>query len=427
MVRGAQCEASREFYWSRYVTALNETEMPCLLFDPLKEKLPIVASSKGLRELVGYDGQDMIGSSHQMLFEHVPRVHMSRGDSTNLTSFCRECTSPDVRHMGEVTFIQPVSRKDTSVFLCQVTFFLCSRSWFGSPYVFGIFHHVADDLKARITTKFKSDGKERSRRWFNTFHGEALLGLPRSLLGLPQEAWADPSSRWGAFSIYHSRLQDHSMLFHDGNTIVRREAALLNRGCMVFGDRPISPCASGIEFSVRIEGTVNAFRSWPLLGFTRKGPSASESLYPSVAKCLRASLMVGGDGEAFARDQDDNLELGFKRPSAEQLTQLCSCSDLPPGQRKGPGELKVGDVLTCRYTWEGNLELRWNGLCVLKFDMSRPLDDSADYFAVIDVSGSVSSVSLAADQFSSLDRLKHTEDDARSTTACGSFLDGNTE
>jgi hypothetical protein len=109
--------------------------------------------------------------------------------------------------------------------------------------------------------------------------------------------------------------------------------------------------------------------------------------FPRVAKCLAESVLDGGAGEASARDQDSNFEMGFRTaPSNEVMTWS---SQLPE-------DLKIneGDILECIYTWEGRMQLRLNSNMLLDFDVERPLDRHASYYPVVDVSGTASMLSF---------------------------------
>jgi len=58
---------------------------------------------------------------------------------------------------------------------------------------------------------------------------------------------------------------------------------------------------------------------------------------------------------------------------------------LPPHKRRPPVDVHSGDVLGCMYTSDGGIQLWHNGKVVLDFNVGRPVDKDADYYAVADV------------------------------------------
>eukprot|EP00439_Symbiodinium_sp_Y106_P074763 s2539_g14.t1 len=110
--------------------------------------------------------------------------------------------------------------------------------------------------------------------------------------------------------------------------------------------------------------------------------------------CLGASVLVGACGEAFARDQMDHFRIGFKQPPQTEVASWSTQADVPPHKRRAPVSVNPGDVFGCLYTMEGRLQLWRNGSQVLDFDVGRPIQQGADYYAVIDVCLAAYSVSL---------------------------------
>eukprot|EP00928_Gymnodinium_smaydae_P040675 TRINITY_DN27565_c0_g2_i1.p1 TRINITY_DN27565_c0_g2~~TRINITY_DN27565_c0_g2_i1.p1 ORF type:complete len:436 (+),score=46.52 TRINITY_DN27565_c0_g2_i1:74-1381(+) len=381
-----------------YGSVFDESESSLLLVDALQEGFPILGASAGACQMLGYSESELVGAPCCTLFQGVPFAHRSRGAQKNVNSFLLACGSPGVKTLGDVSLFDLLSRKDGSIFQAQLSFFYGAGTPFQGPHAFCVLSHVSEGLKGSMgsmnTSKARSEATEMSRRLFDLFRSHAYGNIVRCNLWTQDQQSPVDGCRH-AFSAFSHRLQEHAMIFENGS-IARREPRELNRGCLVLGDEALQPGFRGLEFSVRVDAVTDAFKSWPFLGFTRKKPSISESLYPTHAKCFAASVVIGGDGEAYARDQPEHLKLGFKRPREDELAQFLSEPEIPTQQRKSPTRLHVGDVLTCRYSWDGQLQMELNGSLVMAFDISRPLDEASDYYVMIDVSSSVSAVTPVA-------------------------------
>eukprot|EP00928_Gymnodinium_smaydae_P015821 TRINITY_DN15881_c0_g1_i1.p1 TRINITY_DN15881_c0_g1~~TRINITY_DN15881_c0_g1_i1.p1 ORF type:complete len:419 (+),score=47.71 TRINITY_DN15881_c0_g1_i1:111-1367(+) len=369
--------------------AFLELDNALLILDPSSDDGVIVASSVGFRRQTGYAACDLEGASFEIVFEHVPPLRLSASALADVKSFIRECMVPDLLDIGDVSIVQPMNRKDGSIFLGHLTLVRCAQPISLKPYVLGVQVLMTEDINTRLVGKTIAEIKENSRRLVDICRGVLLSKLIRARLLMPVR-----TDCVGDFAIYRARLQDHTMILDSGAAVARREPSVLNRGCLVFGDRPLKHRAAGLQFSVRVDCFAYGFCSWPYLGFTARCPEISKDLYPMFAKCCGASLLIGGDGHAFARDQFEHLELGFKKPSPQQLREICLQPELPAHKRHVPVDIHAGDILQVRYTWEGFLQLWVNESIVMSFNMSRPPMDSAEYFAVIDVGSSVSRVSL---------------------------------
>jgi hypothetical protein len=152
--------------------------------------------------------------------------------------------------------------------------------------------------------------------------------------------------------------------------------------------------AEGIFFAFRVDDAVQTFDGLPLVGFTKRKPTDSTDLYPMVSRCLGSSALIGACGEAVARDQHDHFKIGFKQPPQDEVETWSLEPNLPPHKRRPPVSIQAGDVLGCMYTNEGRLQLWHNGALILDFDIRRPLQKDADYYAVVDVCFSVYSLTL---------------------------------
>jgi hypothetical protein len=197
-----------------------------------------------------------------------------------------------------------------------------------------------------------------------------------------------------SFSFYGKQLQDHAMLFNGDLTASRREPEELPTGCLVFGDRPLSCTSGGFRFALRVDSTSPSFLGLPLLGVTRRRPTESSDLYPSVAKALGESVLIGGRGEAFARDKTANFVVGFKFPPRDEIEEWTLEPDAPRHLRTAPVTLVTNDVVECRYTLDGHIEYWHNGCFLYGFNTGRPVEENVDYYAVVDVCSGVCAMTL---------------------------------
>lgn len=106
-------------------------------------------------------------------------------------------------------------------------------------------------------------------------------------------------------------------------------------------------------------------------------------------------MLIGACGEAFARDQHEHLDMGFEQPPMHEMRSWTyQDGTLPPRSRARVTELRPFDILQCVYTWAGHIMLMLNGETLLDFDVERPIEDSADYYAVVDVCLSATSLTV---------------------------------
>ena len=99
--------------------------------------------------------------------------------------------------------------------------------------------------------------------------------------------------------------------------------------------------------------------------------------------------MLGGCGEASCRDQETHYRSGFKAAPQEEVQTFSLQPELARHQRRAPAEVAKGDVLECRYTWQGRLQMLLNqkvrsrggkqhaNEVIMDFDTGRPLDPQA--------------------------------------------------
>ncbi|CAK0908470.1 unnamed protein product [Prorocentrum cordatum] len=235
------------------------------------------------------------------------------------------------------------------------------------------------------------------------------------------------------FSFYTRRLEGHAVVTGGGRTAVRRECGELPTGCLMFGDRPARKTAQGLAFRVRVESTTSKFSGLPFVGFTTRRPCGQSGGLPLLSKCLAESVVVGGCGEAFARDKSTHYVMGFKPPPTTEIQSWSLQPDVPPHRREPPAVVHAGDLIDCMYTWDGRLQFLINDTTVMDFDTGRPLAEDAHYYAVVDVCFSTASLTLMpsskpsafrATEFSSVSTIAPC--DLNSTSAGGHTASGST-
>eukprot|EP00440_Ansanella_granifera_P056148 gb/GFBE01060856.1/.p1 GENE.gb/GFBE01060856.1/~~gb/GFBE01060856.1/.p1 ORF type:complete len:514 (+),score=82.16 gb/GFBE01060856.1/:1-1542(+) len=363
------------------------SESAVFLLAPCVEGSPIVAVSAGFCEQTGYSQEDLLGASLKLTLQGLSNLVISRSEQIKFDQYCKDCTSPDVEHVAEISVIQPCSRKDGSVFNRLIVAGLCVvQKPRPQTYVSCVQVPVPS---GRLSAAVKQDAEEQGRKVLR----QVRLSLCKASQLCPGKLEAPCG-----FAFYSERLQECALLQNRSCTAVRREASQLPRGCLVFGDRPVQPCKIGLCFTLRIDRVTPLFQGLPLLGFTRREPTDTPGLFPcSVAKCLGQSLLVGGFGEAFARDQVEHFPMQFKQPPEEEVAYWSLQPDLPQHQKEAPATLRPGDILQCRYTWEGRVQLLLNGEAIIDFDVKRPLVPEIAHYAVVDVCFSAESVTLMPD------------------------------
>jgi len=371
---------------------------PLMLFDPAADGCRIVDVSKGLCDLLSRSQNELIGTTYSDLLQGLPQMAISRSGRENFQSFCCACQMDRVVQVGETSILQVLARSDGSMFTGHLTLGMCVDED-RTRRVLGVLLVAAAD--PALPARRQQQAKLRQR-------AQVLLREAQSLFSRKREA---PSRfRWwpAVFTsssasaaekerpapaplstFYGPRLQEHGVLLDGARTAMRREAEQVASGCLVLSAQPLQKSVQGLSFTVRVMEVSSRFRNLPLLGFTRRRPVDEPGLYPAVAQCLAESVFIGGSCQAFARDLSSNFEMGFRPPPPSELQTWSE-----PQAVGADVQLQTGDVLECLYLWKGHLHLRLNGRLVVQFDIERPLNESVDYYAVVDVSGRVSSLSL---------------------------------
>eukprot|EP00927_Polykrikos_kofoidii_P056289 TRINITY_DN50441_c0_g1_i1.p1 TRINITY_DN50441_c0_g1~~TRINITY_DN50441_c0_g1_i1.p1 ORF type:complete len:484 (+),score=58.87 TRINITY_DN50441_c0_g1_i1:37-1488(+) len=359
------------------------------LSDPLSHVCPVVGLSAGFRKLSQHSPEDILGRNVRIMMDGVPAVAVSHSAQKDTDDFCRACCMEGLSSIGEIFTTQPRARGDGSVFMSMAV--LGRVVVRGRPLVLSVYELLCDGLVApRLAPSRQEALRTRCR--------DAILSLKAQLADLSHGADADtlcmkPPSHAG-FVFYGDQLQDHAILSDLGLTATRREKEELPTGCLVMGDRPLTHSRHGLRFALRVNTVSSHFVGLPMLGFTRRRPENTPDLYPSLSKGLGQSVVIGGRGEGFARDKPNHFQIGFKIPPQDEIQEWSVEPDVPRHLRKSPATLQAGDVLECRYTQAGRIEYWLNMSLLFGFDISRPVDESVDYYAVVDVCSQAGSLTL---------------------------------
>jgi PAS domain-containing protein len=379
---------------------LNDVDAPALLVDALSTDCPVVGAAPAFCSLTGYSLENMLGQNCRMMLRGVPDWAISKSARKNIGNFCKMCRVKGLTHIAEVSSVQANARQDGAYF---TNFFMLGLCRIG-PHVLilGIALKLNDGLSVQLPPE---SVMESSRNIFKSVRARLLSSQPAQIISIPSESedatfsetnrmFRRQVSTWPAFAFYAERLQDHCLLIDSGHTAVRREPEEVPKNCLVFGDRPLPLSAEGFSFSVKVNEVTPRFQGFPFLGFTKRRPQDLPDLYPGISRCCGSSVLIGGCGEAFARDQCNHFRLRFKQPSSEEIQQWAADPSVPAHMRKPHVDVEAGDVLQCTYFRNGHLKLERNGETMWDFDLERPIDESADYYAVADICLSVYSLTV---------------------------------
>lgn len=375
--------------WKTAGYLIEDEEDATILADVLCEDYPVIAISKGFTDLTGFSMESVQGCNCRMLLHGVPEAAISKSVRKNLRDFCRMCRMKRLEHISEVTSLQPNARSDGSHF---VNFFLVGLvKVHGTPYALGIQLPVGEGLFVSLNGRLMEQVAESARDVYKRIKAKLSLASGQSS---PSQALSSKYVGAPGFTFYSERLQDHCILLNGGQTAMRREPQELATNCLVYGSHPARKTPEGLFFAIRVEDAIQTFEGLPMMGFTRRKPLDRPDLYPAVCRCMGASVLVGACGEAFARDQWEHFKIGFKPPPQHEVASWSTQPNVLPHKRRPPVSVEAGDVFGCLYTRDGHIQLWKDGALVLDFDIGRPIDEAADYYAVVDVCLSAYFVSL---------------------------------
>jgi hypothetical protein len=363
---------------------LDGVDEPVCLLDPSCSGCPIVGASQGFVELTGIAKERLLGENLRVLLDGVPLTAISKGDQVNIDNFCKSCCLPGLSHISETTALRPMARTDGTTFtsILMLGLVVCK----GQPFIVCVQRHVCEGLELSLNTDQLNNMKEASR--------QVLSRVRNTICGSSLELETIDTSFGGIFK----RTGSQCMLLNAGETLQRREPTVLPTGCLAVGKVPMQRCNDGgLYFAARVNEVIPSFDGLPIFGFTCQKPVDSVDFLPSLSRFMGQSILVGACGEAFARDRQGNLKASFRPPAKEDLESWCLDKDKPSHMRKAPVSINVGDKVACLYTPSGRIQYWHNDRKVIDFDTGRPILPNTDYYAVVDVCFSVSSVTLLPD------------------------------
>jgi len=399
---------------------LDDLDDIAILTDASSESFPVVGISIGFQRTTGYILADAVGRPPEhALTQGTPSFAVSRSSGQTLADYCRTCSRADLEFVSESTLLQVATRKDGTHYVSLSLVGLCEVR--RRPYVLIVQEIVGEGMSVPLTASNRAVMTESLRAKLFRIRREVgqaqLTNLPASSFGT-SESMSSASTCFlkherlhtnfrghrrhevfeqlpfvlPSFAFFSKRLQEHCMLKDDLRTAMRREPEFLPRGCMNFSDRPVQFSQARLEFTVQVTGATPTFLGLPNLGFTRRKPEDHMDLYPEVAKCCGASVVGGSEGVS-ARDKYEHFRLGFKKPSPDEM-ELWS-SGLA---KEGLPKLQCGDILRCLYSAEGQFQIWLNKEKFIDADTHRRIDFSAEYYAVVDVCLSATSLTLISSE-----------------------------
>jgi len=378
---------------------LDELTDAALLVDALCHDFPIVGAADGFCEIFGRQRRELLGVNCRVLLQGVPEVAVSKSARKNISNFCSMCRVIGLKEIAHTSAVQPNSHGNGKHFVNFFMLGLCTVH--RHPFILGVQLPVGDGLFLRMSQREAKQCMEKARTIFKRVqaHLIAKCGSAPSNSHLIDDSSVHACCRQAIvaepdFAFFAERLQDHCLLVNNGFTAVRREPEELAFNCMVFGDRPVRCSPEGLSFTVLVDDVTPTFNGLPVLGFTSRQPVDKPELYPVVSRCLGASVLIGACGEAFARDKTENFEMGFKPPPKSELQTWALNPDVPSHKRSPPVQVQPGDLLQCVYLREGILQMWRNDDKILEFNVERPIDESTDYYAVVDVCFSTYSLTV---------------------------------
>jgi len=361
-----------------------------VLYDPSSSSRSIAGITAGFQALTGYAPLDLRLSTREALLRGVPDPAVSRSAQKNFVDFCQTCMLPGVQDVAQSSSVHAFSRKDGSMFSCHETLGLCSSRQRRCVAVVHIW--LAEGLASpRLPAARCVELKEQARQVLGGLR--QLLRRSEAPTTIPVRSRLESAASRGP-TFFSKRLQERCILFEGARSAARREPEELPVGCMLFGSTLMRPTQDGLRFSLRVDAVSKAFEGLPLLGFTRRRPADEPGLHPEVARCLGRSVLVGGSGEAFARDKEEHFRVGFKKIPQSEVASWCMDPEVPVHMRRAPVRPQVGDTLECRYTLEGRIQYWLNSTLILDFDTGRAVEVGGAYWPVIDVCHSVAAVTM---------------------------------
>lgn len=358
---------------------------PVVLADALVPDCPVVGASDSFAALSGYSREEMLGRNCRVLLKDVPGCCISRSGRKDLRSMIRMCRLIGLSTMGSTSCCQTNRKRGGETFLNMFAVGLVLLN--DHPFLVGVQSEMAgpDDMSQIKQNHHAVIEQIRIilQQGMTNPSASKLLGKEQDFM-LPR-----PRKLTDALSFYPKGLANRVILLNDCRTVMRREPCEIPNGCVVISEQPLRRTRLGYFFAVRLEGVLREgwHSCWPMLGMTQLSPATiATSGYPLRAECCGKSVCIGGDFEAFRRDDPEHLKLGLGQSAAEELTRFEAPRPRWQGRTTTPWDLGDGDVLGMLYTLQGHVHLMLNYHTVLTIDTGRPLK-SGDYHALVDCKG----------------------------------------
>jgi len=401
---------------------LDDISDPALMVNVADPTFSVVGASAGYRRLTGHSVDDVLGrAATEVLSWGAPEHSVSRSANKNVVDFCRMCRDAEMEDISQTAVVQPRTTKEGSqlTVLSLLGFIEVLRK----PYVLIVQEPLGEGLLVRVSAERREELTEKCRNTFRRIRRKLQTKAfisnssdfgpsesdAESVCSVSSQRYVPKRTHWNLrghrresvlleppwalpdFAFFRDRLQERCILSADGCSASRRELHELQNGCLVFSDRPLRRCSSGLHFEFRVDRVTKSFDGLPLVGFTRRKPTDEVGLHPLVATCLGASVLVGTGCKAYARDKHEHFKMGFRLPPQDEV-QTWSAHE--GSSHMSCRKISVGDVVACTYTTQGRIQYRVNQEKIFDFDIGRPIQDGVDYYAVLDVCFSAGTVTL---------------------------------
>lgn len=324
---------------------ISSYEGSALLFDTLLPGSPVVGVSQGFEKLTGRSRTSVLGHDWRAIMQDVHDSKISKSVCQDVDNFLRMARTKTISLMADCSVVLPCRDADGNDFSCSSCFRLIkAEEWSGTEMNRG------DDHIFILAVQASVDGlsAEKRRDHFSK-DCDSLSELAEIIGAVSRDVCKERT-------IFPAALSNKCVLMNCCSTGMRREPQQVPRGCVLMSDHSLGPFRQSYFFEIRVEQTLPEWKSrLPFLGFTCTSPTEVETKRCFFGElphsfCLAESVMIGGTGEAWMRQQAEHLkpELGKKlEQSGAQRKHLTP--ELPEHKRIAPLALNAGDVLGCRY------------------------------------------------------------------------------
>jgi len=324
---------------------ISSYEGSALLFDALLPGSPVIGVSHGFEKLTGRSGASVLGHDWRAIMQGVNDSKISRSVCQDVDNFLRMARMKTIDSMADCCVVLAGRDADGNDFSCSSCFRLIkAQEWLDAGIDKGDEHICVLAVLANI------DGLSAERRRDNFSNDcDDLSKLADLICPVSKQVCLAPA-------IFPATLSNRCVLSNRLSTGMRREPQQVPRGCVLMSAHSLGPLRRSYFFEIRVEQTLPEWKSrLPFLGFTCTSPKEVEAkrcFFGDLPHsfCLGESVMIGGTGEAWMRQQAEHLkpELGKKlEQSGAQRKHLTP--DVPEHRRIAPLALKAGDLLGCRY------------------------------------------------------------------------------